>query len=203
MYGALARARRFHWQRDPLADRSRDRLSAGQFSTGQTVHIADVAGRCRNTPFTKPHGLAALRTMLGVPMLREGRRSASIVITAGGPAVHREADRTSSPPSPPRPSSPSRTPGCSTSCAMLAAADRHRRCAQGHQPLDLRSADGATDTWSIGRPALRGGHGGDRSPKATTYQNVATYGYSTRPRRIHRNSSDRDWARHDHRASCA
>ena len=46
--------------------------------------------------------------------------------------------------SPPRPSSPSRTPGCSTSCAeSAAAADRHRRRAQGHQPLDLRPADGA------------------------------------------------------------
>ena len=38
--------------------------------------------------------------------------------------------------SPPRPSSPSRTRGCSASCAKSAAtADRDRRRAQGHQPV--------------------------------------------------------------------
>ena len=44
--------------------------------------------------------------------------------------------------SPRRPSSPSRTRGCSTSCANPAAADRHRRRAQGHQPLDVRLTGG-------------------------------------------------------------
>ena len=38
----------------------------------------------------------------------------------------------------------------------LAAADRHRRRAQGHQPLDLRSADGARHAGRIGGAALRG-----------------------------------------------
>ena len=64
--------------------------------------------------------------------------------------------------SPPRPSSPSRTRDCSTSCAsgpmicrIAAAADRHRRRAQGHQPLDVRSADGARYAGRIGGAALR------------------------------------------------
>ena len=42
---------------------------------------------------------------------------------------------------------------------VAAAADRHRRCAQGDQPLDLRSADGARHAGRVGRAALRGRHG--------------------------------------------
>ena len=38
---------------------------------------------------------------------------------------------------------------------IAAAADRHRRCAQGHQPLDLRPADGTRHTGRIGYPAVR------------------------------------------------
>ena len=39
--------------------------------------------------------------------------------------------------------------------SRCAAADRHRRRAQGHQPLDLRSADGARYACGIGSAALR------------------------------------------------
>ena len=35
------------------------------------------------------------------------------------------------------------------------AADRHRRRAQGHQPLDIRSADGARYVGGVGDPPLR------------------------------------------------
>ena len=70
-------------------------------------------------------------------------------LSPGGAAVHRQADRAGDRISPRRPSSPSRTRGCSTNCAKsLAAANRHRRCAQGHQPLDFRPADGARHAWS-------------------------------------------------------
>ena len=41
------------------------------------------------------------------------------------------------------------------SLRVAAAADRHRRRAQGHQPLDLRSADGARDARRIGCAAVR------------------------------------------------
>ena len=40
---------------------------------------------------------------------------------------------------------------------IAAAADRHRRRAQGHQPLDLRSAGGARHAGRIGGAAVRGG----------------------------------------------
>ena len=43
--------------------------------------------------------------------------------------------------------------------ANPAAADRHRRCAQGDQPLDLRSADRARYAGRIGGAAVRGGYG--------------------------------------------
>ena len=42
---------------------------------------------------------------------------------------------------------------------IAAAADRHRRRAQGHQPLDLRSADGAQYAGRVCRTAVRGGYG--------------------------------------------
>ena len=42
---------------------------------------------------------------------------------------------------------------------IAAAADRHRRRAQGHQPLDLRPADGARYAGRIGGAAVRGRHG--------------------------------------------
>src|SRR6516164_10811249 len=45
----------------------------------------------------------------------------------------------------------------------LAAADRHRRRAQGDQLLGLRSADGAQHTRRIGGAPLRGRHGRHRS----------------------------------------
>ena len=44
--------------------------------------------------------------------------------------------------------------------ANRSAADRHRRRAQGDQPLDLRSADGARYAGRVGRAAMRGGPGG-------------------------------------------
>ena len=42
---------------------------------------------------------------------------------------------------------------------IAAAADRHRRRAQGDQPLDLRSADRARHAGRVGGPAVRGRHG--------------------------------------------
>ena len=38
---------------------------------------------------------------------------------------------------------------------FAAAADRHRRCAQSHQPLDVRPADGTRHPGRIGYPAVR------------------------------------------------
>ncbi len=43
--------------------------------------------------------------------------------------------------------------------AVAAAADCHRRRAQGHQPLDVRSADGARYADRVGGATVRGGYG--------------------------------------------
>ena len=117
------------------------------------------------TQYTRPTGSKAIggyRTALGVPLFREGRadwrdRSAA----HDGSTVHRQADCSGHDVSPTRPSSLSRIRACSTSCArtpcrIAAAADRHRRRAQGHQPLDLRSAGGAAHARRIGGAAVRG-----------------------------------------------
>ena len=84
---------------------------------GKPVHIVDVQA----DPEYRLHEVVAecgIRTMLGVPLLR-GRhsRSAPHHVPADSEAVHRQADRAGRRPSPIRPSSPSRTRGCSTSCA--------------------------------------------------------------------------------------
>ena len=55
---------------------------------------------------------------------------------------------------------------------IVAAADRHCRGAQGHQPLDVRSADSARYADRIGRASVRGRHGGDQ--RATTARVIAT-----------------------------
>ena len=87
--------------------------------------------------------LAGARTTLGVPMFRDGQIIGAISFTVRK-CAHSPTSRSSwSRTSPPRPSSPSRTRACSMSCANPAAADRDRRRAQGHQPLDLRSANRA------------------------------------------------------------
>ena len=53
----------------------------------------------------------------GRPLLKEGELIGAIChLPPGGTPLHRQADRAGAETSPPRPSSPSRTPGCSTSC---------------------------------------------------------------------------------------
>ena len=50
---------------------------------------------------------------------------------------------------------------------FAAAADRHRRRAQSHQPLDVRSQVGASDAGRICCPPLRCGQGYDNSPEGS------------------------------------
>ena len=69
---------------------------------------------------------------------------------------------------------------------IAAAADRHRRRAQGHQPLDLRSAGGARHAGRIGGPAVRGRHGAFIVQReGTAYRSVASYGFSREYRAVH------------------
>ena len=53
---------------------------------------------------------------------------------------------------------------------FAAAADRDRRRAQGHQPLDLRSADGTRYPCAVGGAAVRGGQRQIFGDRAATLQ---------------------------------
>ena len=85
-------------------------------------------------------------------MMRWSARSSS---TATSTAIHRQADRAGS---------ELRRAGrhrhrehapAQRAARIAPAADRHRRCAQGHQPLDVRPADGAQYADGVGGAALR------------------------------------------------
>ena len=54
---------------------------------------------------------------------------------------------------------------------VAATADRHCRRAQGHQPFDLRSAGGARHTGGVGSPALRGGQSKSLATERRCLQN--------------------------------
>ena len=88
--------------------------------TKHVVHIADITAdaatrddpsRCRRRARRRAH-------LAGVPMLKDDELiGVDHHLPPGGAAVHRQADRAGDRTSPPRPSSPSRTRGCSTNCA--------------------------------------------------------------------------------------
>jgi hypothetical protein len=81
--------------------------------------------------------------------------------TRNGPAVYRQADR----------ACPDlRRPSChrhrehapaQRAARIAAAADRHRRCAQSHKPLDLRSTGGARHARRVGGTAVPRGPNGN------------------------------------------
>ena len=73
----------------------------------------------------------------------------------GGAAVHRQADRAGDEFCRPGRHRHRERPASQRTAAIAAAADRHRRRAQGHQPLDLRFTDGARYADRIGRPVVR------------------------------------------------
>ena len=122
-----------------------------------TVHICDVAVEEVSNPAAR---LAGARSYLAVPMLKDTALIGTIVIyrTEVRP-FHRKADRAG-------PEFCTTGRHCHREYAptqraerVASAADRNCRCAQGHQPLHIRSSDRAQYAGRIGRAAMRRGHG--------------------------------------------
>ena len=110
--------------------------------------------------------LGGIRTLLNVPMLKEKELIGAIAIyrvevrpfTDKQIALVRELRQSGR--------HCDRERAAAQRAARIAtAADRHSRCAQGHQPVDLRSAGGARHAGRVGGAAVRSGHGHDRPPK--------------------------------------
>ena len=109
----LARVRGFRQGASDLA-RSRHPRRTRRGSRPRSC-TSRMCWRIRNTPGTRPRSGGGMRTMLGVPLLRRGnadRRPAGHAPRRQ--AVHATSRSSSSPPSPTRPSSRSRTCACST-----------------------------------------------------------------------------------------
>ena len=127
---------------------------------GRIVHIPDVQADPNYAWAEVAQRLAGYRTILGVPLLREGIPIGVMALTRSevrpftdkqielvtelrraGRHRHREH------PSPKR------------AARIATAADCHRRCAQGDQPLHFRFAESARYADRVSRQALRGGYG--------------------------------------------
>ena len=104
---------------------------------GRVVRTKQVAHSRRQQRRTQIRGVATTelggaRSIVGVPMLKDDELVGAIVIYRQEvrPFTDKQIELVRI--SPRRPSSPSRTRGCSTSCGNRSAADRHRRGARGH-----------------------------------------------------------------------
>src|SRR5262249_21833152 len=120
--------------------------------TKSVVHSADDSAEQVPSPSAK---LGGARSHIAVPMLSENEVIGAIIIYRQEVRPFTENRSRWSRISPTRPSSRSRIRGCSTSCASRCSSRLQRRRAQGHQPLDVRSADGARHAGRIGGTAVR------------------------------------------------
>jgi GAF domain-containing protein len=167
-YGFSREFEEFSRQTPIFPGRSRETVTGRTALAGKTVHIPDVMADPELSG-SEYRSRGGYRSSLGVPLLREGIPIGVFVLThvqgrrvdwrykhfsPGGAVLYRQADRAGD---------ELRRPGCyrhrehaaaQRAARIAAAANCNRRRAQGHQPLDLRSADGARHTSQISRSPL-------------------------------------------------
>ena len=115
---------------------------------------ADYAAEQITGPAGRLGGARSLHRRADAQGQRAGRRHHHL--PARGAAVHRQADRTGRRTSPPRPSSPSRTRGCSTSCASAPTISPSRWSSRPRPPRCSRSSPVRPASWSrCSRPCWR------------------------------------------------
>ena len=123
----------------------------------RVVHIEDVLAddEYQASAYQKAFGF---RSDLGVPLLREGAVvGVFALMRTGGEFLYRQRDRTRQHIRRPGRHCHREYAAAERAARIAATADRYRRRAQGHQPLNVQSADGARHVDSVSRPALRSG----------------------------------------------
>ena len=172
------------WQREPvLAIRDHPGAPLARLArTTEIVHVADLkeepAYLERDRRIVALVEFAGARSFVTVPMLKEN-------VLIGAIAIYRQEVRPFTDKAD-RAGHELRRAGshrhrehavAQRAAAIAAAADRHRRRAQGHQPLDLRPAGRARYAGRIGGPALRGGYGEHlATERVRAYHLAASYG---------------------------
>ena len=143
---ALAELRR----REPIRPRRTGTSLHRRAKTKQVVHIADLTAE--PAYFERDQDRVASSNWAGIAAVlvgadAQGRRAdrRDRHLPPGSAPVHRQADRAGEELRRPGRHRHREHAAAQRAARIAAAADRHRRRAQGHQPLDLRSADGAAN----------------------------------------------------------
>ena len=125
--------------------------------------------------------LTGVRTLLGVPDA-QGQRvyRCHCHLPPGSAAVHRQADRTAANFAAQAVIAIENTRLLNELREFAAAADRHRRRAQGHQPFDVRSAQGADALVELAAVLCQADKAQILRPteKDASYYSAASYGHT-------------------------